>query len=121
MAAQGHEVYIVTSELDKIPDSLASFFGKADIQQRDKEFYENTGVRIIRIPLFAYISGRAIFKSSIFKCVDDLAPDVLYVHGNDSYIGIRYTLKLGKLKYPVIFDNHMLDMASTNKFNKLFD
>jgi glycosyltransferase involved in cell wall biosynthesis len=120
MSSQGHQVYIVTSELDKIPAVLTNFFGKNNIQERDETFTKNTGVRIIRVPLWARISGRSIYKSSIFKIVDSLCPDVLYIHGNDTYLGIRYTFKLGKLKYPVIFDNHMLDIASKNKFNKLF-
>lgn len=120
MSKLGHEVYVVTSELDKIPEHLTAFFGADNILEKDEEFYQETGVRIIRIPLRFYISGRSVYKKSIFQAVDDLKPDVLYIHGNDTWIGIQYILRSAKLNYPLISDSHMLEMASVNKFNKLF-
>jgi glycosyltransferase involved in cell wall biosynthesis len=119
-AQNGHKVTFVTSEAAKLPKVLTSFFNFSNIRERDLLFEKNTGVKVIRIPLYAYISGRSIYYESIFKTVDSLKPDILYVHGNDSYIGIRYAFKLKKLKYPVVFDNHMHDKASRNKFKYLF-
>lgn len=119
-AKLGHEVYVVTSELNKVPSGLKDFFGNNNIKELDKEFYEKYDVKIIRIPLYAYISGRSIYSSRIFKIVDSLKPDIAYVHGNDTYIGIRYILKVRRLKYPVISDNHMARIASQNKFRNLF-
>ncbi|MEF9864664.1 MAG: glycosyltransferase family 4 protein, partial [Christensenellaceae bacterium] len=120
MAEQGHKIFVITSEMQKIPAYLKDFFDVKHLEDRDRAYTQNTGVEIIRIPLVAYLSGRSIYSSHIFKKIDDIDPDILYVHGNDTYIGIRYALKLGTLSYPVVFDNHMVEMASHNKFKKLF-
>ena len=101
----GHDVIIVSSRMEKMPKHLTSFFNTSDIAERDKHFESNTGVKILRVPIYSYISGRSIYYESVFKTVDRLTPNILYVHGNDTYIGIRYALKLKKLNYPVVFDN----------------
>lgn len=116
----GHEVIIVTAEMDKMPEELTSFFGKDNVRESDEKYEKNYGVKIIRVPMIKYISGRAWFDRSIFSVVDKLKPDVLFVHGNDSLIGMQYLLKVKKLKYPLVCDSHMLEMASVNKFNKIF-
>lgn len=115
-----NEVFVITSKLDKIPDFLTEFFGKDHISERDRHYEMRTGVKILRLPILKYISGRSIYYPSIFRVIDGLTPDILYVHGNDTYIGIRYAARIGRLKYPVIFDNHMLDMASKNRFRRVF-
>ena len=79
-----------------------------------------TGVKIIRLPIKVYISGRVIFGEILDRTVQNLNPDILYVHGNDSVAGIQYILKSNKLNFPIITDSHMLEMASTNKFNKIY-
>lgn len=118
--AHGHDVVVVCAELEKMPNDLSTFFGKEEIGAKDEAFRVSTGVRIVRIPLRAYVSGRAIYSGEIFRAVQALRPDLLYVHGNDTYIGIRYALRLKRLPYPVVFDNHMLAMASRNPFNNIF-
>jgi glycosyltransferase involved in cell wall biosynthesis len=120
MVKQGHEVYIVTSKMERIPDKLTNFFGKKEIDKADKDYMEKTGVKIIRLPILNYVSGRAIFTNYLFQLVDALYPDILYVHGNDTLTGIRYILKVDKLNYPIITDSHMLEMASVNPLNKVF-
>lgn len=116
----GHEVTIITSELDKVPDSLTSFFGRDNIEERDNEYSEKYGVKILRLPVRSYISNRAFFYSKVFDVIKAEQPDVVFVHGNDRLLGMQYLLKLKKMVYPLIMDNHMLEMASNNKFNKLF-
>ena len=116
----GHEVFIVTSQMDIIPDELTKFFGKDNVSQTDKAYEDAYGVKIIRVPARRYVSGRVIYTSEIFTTVDNLKPDLLFVHGNDTLIGMQYILKAKKLPYPIVSDSHMLEMASTNKFNKLF-
>ena len=74
---QGHSVTVITSELEKMPSYLTSFFGKENIQKRDEVFYHLTGVKIIRMPLLGYYSGRSIYHPKIFKTVNSLSPDVL--------------------------------------------
>jgi len=119
-AKKGHKVFIITAEMSKLPTNLTSFFGNENIDQKDSDYFMETGVKIIRVPLLSYFSGRAIYSNKIFSVADSLSPDILYVHGNDTYIGMRYTLRIQKLRYPIILDNHMLEMASLNPFNKVF-
>lgn len=120
MVKQGHDVTIVTSEMEKIPTSLTSFFGKDNIEQADTKYTNLTGVKIIRLPLKTFISGRAVFGTNLFSKVEELSPDILYVHGNDTLTAMRYLIRINKINYPIIMDSHMLAMASVNKFNKIF-
>lgn len=117
---QGHQVTIVTTELDKIPDHVVSFFGKENIQARDAEFTKNTGVKIVRMPLLSYYSSRAIYYPSIFEQVRQLNPDVLFLHGLDTFGVIMFLLRYKSFKFPMVTDSHMLEMASKNKFNYIF-
>ena len=120
LSSFGHKVYIITSKLDKIPDNLTSFFGKNDIEKYDSEYEKITGVKIIRLPIKAFISGRAVFTSLLKKTVEGLNPDILFVHGNDTLSGMTFLHSINKLKYPVVCDSHMLEMASTNKLKRVF-
>ena len=61
MAQMGHEVTVITSEMDKIPEHLTSFFGRDNIEYYDRLYTEKYGVKIVRIPLKGFVSGRAIF------------------------------------------------------------
>lgn len=117
---RGHEVIIVTAEMEKIPEELTSFFGRDNVKKSDENFENKYNVKIIRIPVIKYISGRVVYDKSIFSIVDDLKPDVLYVHGNDTLIGMQYIWRVNRLNYPIVTDSHMLEMASTNKFSKYF-
>lgn len=119
-ALQGYDVTVVASEIDKVPDHILGFFGKEDIQKKDIDFMNETGVKLIRLPVYRYISGRAIYKRGVFKKISELNPDILFIHGNDTYIGMRYIFRLNKLKHPIIYDNHMVDVASHNKFRALY-
>lgn len=117
---QGHEVIIVTGELDKIPNFLTSFFGKENIVEKDKKFHEVTGVKIIRYPLFGFFSGRAIFKFGLHKLIKSLNPDVLFIHGEDTLTGIKLLLDYKNMNMPYVLDCHMLEMASMNRFREVF-
>ncbi|WP_434399821.1 glycosyltransferase family 4 protein [Planococcus sp. 11815] len=120
MVNQGHKVYVITSKINKAPESLTDFFGKDDISLKDQEYTADTGVEIKRVDTKGFISGRAVFEKELFKVVSDLNPDVIYVHGNDSLTAMRYLLRYKKKKFPLVLDSHMLEMASVNKFNKVF-
>lgn len=117
---QGHDVTVVTGELEKIPDSLTGFFGKDNIKQYDEVYTKKYGVKIIRIPIISYISGRCLFSRSLETTVEELNPDILFVHGVDTLVGIKYVFKVAKLRYPLVCDSHMLEMASINPFNKQY-
>jgi len=120
MVKLGHKVTIITSEMNKIPEPLVSFFGCQNIIDCDKEYTKLTKVEIYRLPLIGFVSGRAIFTNEIYKVIKKLDPDVLYIHGNDTLTAMRILMKIKKLSYPIIMDSHMLEMASVNKFNKMF-
>ena len=116
--SQGHEVIIVCSELRKVDQNLISFFKITN--KKDEDFSQRTGVKIIRIPLLGFYSSRSIYNPIIFKTINELNPDALFVHGEDTLIGIQYIYKSSKLKFPLILDCHMLEMASQNRFAKFF-
>lgn len=117
---QGHSVTIVTPEMRKIPDRLKSFFGYSDITELDEAFTLRTGAKIIRVPMFIYYSGRAIYTMKLFSVIGRIKPDILYIHGNSSFAGIVYTLLYWKLNHALILDTHMLDMATSNTYSGLF-
>jgi glycosyltransferase involved in cell wall biosynthesis len=119
-AREDNDVIIVTAAMDKIPERLKGFFGSDEIEARDAEYSKKYNVKIIRKPIYSYYSGRSIYKFGFFRYIISLKPDLLYVHGNDSFAGIYFTLINRMLGFPLIFDNHMLEMATKNYFNKAF-
>lgn len=118
---EGHEVTIVTSELEKVPTFLTSFFGKDNIPEKDAAFQRDTGVKVVRLPLLGFYSGRSIYRPGrLFRAVDREAPDVVFVHGEDTLTGILFIRAAKRLKYPIVLDCHMLEMASENRFREYF-
>ncbi len=117
----GHEVIIMTSELERMPTELTVFFGKDNISYKDDIFEEKYGVRIVRCPIYNYRSGRSIYKKKIFSLIEKEEPNVVFVNGNDSLIGIQLILRQkGNRKYALVTDSHMLEMASENPLRKVF-
>ncbi|HIX95525.1 MAG TPA: glycosyltransferase family 4 protein [Candidatus Gemmiger excrementipullorum] len=116
----GHEVTIVTACAERMPQQLADFFGVENIAGYDREYTQTTGVQIIRLPVYGFVSGRAIFTGELRKTVDRLQPDVLFAHDNDTASAMQFIAQLGHLPYAFVTDSHMLAMASVNRFNKLF-
>lgn len=119
-ARMGHETVIITAELDKMPDYLTGFFGRDNIAARDRDYETRYGVKIIRLPIWAYLSGRAIFKGDMAKLVNSLHPDILYVHGNDTAVGMWLLRHKARLNCPMVMDNHMVEMASQNPLRKAY-
>lgn len=121
MVMQGHKVIVLTSKLDKMPSSLTSFFGKENIYEKDKMFEKKTGVIIKRVPIRKFISGRAIHYKSYYHLIEKLKPDIVYSHGESNITAMYYALNFNKLKYPIIMDSHMIEMASENKLSGQFN
>ena len=117
---QGHRVIIIASELDKSPDFLKSFFGNNNIQEKDTQYFNNTGVEILRCPSYFWFSGRAFLKGELFDLIKNVNPDVLFIHGESTLTSIRLLLRYKRLNLPCIIDSHMLEMASINKFKHIF-
>lgn len=120
LVKKGMENFILTSEIDNVPENLTSFFGRENLEKFDKEYEKLTGVKIIRVPVKRFLSSRAVFGKELDRVVDQIQPDIVYVHGNDTLIGMKYIWKQKRLKFALISDSHMLEMASVNRFNKLF-
>lgn len=117
MVSFGHEYIILTTDL---PDPMG-FFSNENINARDEEFYEKTGVKIIRLNCKKIISGRAVWNYKLFKkTLEAIAPDVVFFCGNDTLIAMQYLINIKKSKYAVITDSHMLAMASKNKLAKIY-
>ena len=121
LVEHGNEVIIVTVDnMEIFPRSLTDFFGIKDVSSRDRWYEKTFNVKIVRVKAHGYYSGRTFYTSEIYSVVESLQPDLLFVHGNDSLIGMEYTRLATKLPFPVIFDSHMLSIASRNRFSSLF-
>lgn len=121
LAKMGHEQYILTGELDQIPERVTKFFGKNNVQETDEKYVQENNVKIIRLPLRGYISGRVIFGPELDREINIIKPDVIYVHGNDTVYGMKYIYKYKKEgKTLLITDSHMLDIASKNRLAPIF-
>lgn len=118
MAKDGHDVYIVSSEIDKLAYYLSNFFGKEGIASADVEYQEKNGVKVIRRPVYGYFTRKTFFQLGFLKYlktlqyIQSLKPDVLFVHANDCIFGILSILYANQLSFPLVLDNHMLDMAT---------
>lgn len=121
LVEHGHDVTVVcASNLDIFPESLTSFFGINNIEARDAEYTSKYGVKIHRVKAAGYYSGRTFYSSALYREIDSLNPDILFVHGNDTIPGMRYTMKARQLAYPLIMDSHMLSVATKNPLAGLF-
>lgn len=116
----GHQVTIITAELDKLPDYLTSFFGKEHIEERDKAYEEDFGVKIRRLPIKNFISGRAIFTDALLPTIRSYHPDVLFAHGCDTASAMWSLWNRKKLGCPILLDSHMVLEASHNRYAPLF-
>lgn len=120
MAQKGHKVTIITSDLSIMSQNLMDFFGNDNLTEKDEKFEKAYGVKIVRIPIKMIISGRAIITKDFYNAIRKVSPDIVFVHGNDTMTGMRYLLNLKRMPYPLIMDSHMLEIASVNRFNKIF-
>lgn len=118
---QGHEVYIITTPVDKLRSVFKFSSDNGHLVEYDKQYEDNTGVKIIRMPVKGFVSNRAIFTKELFYRIDEIRPDVVMLHQIETYASIVFVLKGYHKKYPTISDSHMLKMASKNKFAVLFN
>ncbi len=114
----GHEVVLVVGN-SYAPWASVGFLG-GSFERMDREYESQYGVKIIRVHSKARISGREVLERRLFQIVDDEKPDIVLVHGSDTLTALRFIRKINLLSYPVIFDNHMLEIASRNRFRSLF-
>lgn len=120
LVRQGHKVTILTGEMEKMPEHLTAFFGRDHMEERDRAYEQAYGVKIVRLPLRAFVSGRAFFAPGLMDAIRAEQPDILYVHGNDTVTGMWATWNRKKFGCPLVLDSHMLEMASENRLRNLF-
>lgn len=118
-AMQGHEVIILTGEH---PEEHPTFKGlnDCDVPYMDSQFEKQYNVKIVRIPIFGVVSGNVIYKPGYIKKLKDLDPDVIMCHTNDTMSAITIARARKRINKPIVFDNHMLAMASVNPLHKIF-
>lgn len=117
---EGHEVYIVTCPMEFWDEHRKAFWGAENIEARDKQYEKESGAKVIRFPAYKKYSSRIIYKKGFSEFIDNLKPDILFIHAESSFVTFQYLLKLKKLKYPIIMDSHSLEMAAHNKLRKPF-
>lgn len=119
-AVEGHEVTIITSNnIEKHP-TFAGFANDGNIEELDTEYSNKYGVKIIRLPIWKVISGRVIYKGGYIEKIKELNPDVIMCHTNDTLSSIRIAQRYKSINIPIVFDNHMLEMAAKNPLSKAF-
>ena len=117
---QGHDVTILTVDKEHLYGVYKDFGDDGStVLAADMEYMQMSGVDIVRIPTKGYFMHRAIYSKNLFKKIDEINPDVIFVHCVETITGMRFLLK--KKKYPLMFDSHMLSMATTNRFAKIYE
>jgi glycosyltransferase involved in cell wall biosynthesis len=120
LSRAGHEIFIFTSEINKSPKRLINFFDVSNIEEKDFEFSHRHNVTIIRLKTLFFYSGRSIIRLKYLETIKKFSPDLLFISGNDTYVGILLTLLYPKLGIPLLFNSSMVEMASENRFSKIF-
>ncbi len=122
-AMQGHDVTIISSKnINSFP--VFKQFDNSNLSdaEMDEEYSKKYNVKIIRWPWRKSFlaKNRIIHKKGFVQLLSNIEADIIFVHTNDTLSSIKIAKKYKKIKKPLIFDNHMLDMASKNPFRKLF-
>jgi glycosyltransferase involved in cell wall biosynthesis len=120
MAKLGHEVIILSTELNVVRKHQKPYLDNYN-EQSDIRHFNETNVRIIRVPALGIISDRHIWSFKVYKIIKKLEPDIIFLHDNDTLVSIVYLLFfIKKQQIPLITDSHMVALASKNKLSRLF-
>ncbi len=112
---QGNEVVIITVDKDHLHPVYKAFGDNGDsILDDDIRYTNDTGVKILRIPTKGFFMHRAVYGKDLFSTVRKEKPDVVFVHCVETLTAMRFLLH--KKEWPLMFDSHMLSMASESKF-----
>lgn len=116
----GNEVIILAADNTSMHPAFASFAEAADTYVADRKFEERTGVKVIRLPVYGVISGRTIYKPGFIRVINNIRPDVLMCHTSDTLSAMTILWNHRRIHAPLVFDNHMLEMASANPMRNAF-
>lgn len=122
MVKAGHDVCLITAELDKIPSYLSGFFNCDNVKQKDDEYTNKYGMKIIRIPLKEFVSGRAIFQwEKLKEQIVKEKPDVIFAHQINTVTAVQIIFSKAFRAVPIVSDCHMVEIASVNKYKRIFE
>jgi glycosyltransferase involved in cell wall biosynthesis len=125
-ARAGHDVTVVTSErYFPFPDyenTVETILGKRIISSGTSEL---DGFKIIRLKVSFEFSSR-VWLMNFKRTIRDIKPDIVICHGMASFNSLRIASLKNKLKFRLIYDDHMLyseeNRSLTGRiFYKLFD
>ena len=117
---QGNEVVIVTVSKDQIHPVYREFGDTGESVEKDDEIYQkSTGVKVIRVKTKGYFMHRARISSDMFRVVRAQNPDVVFVHCVETLTAMRFLMH--RKEWPMMFDSHMLSMASQSRFVGAFE
>ena len=121
--AQGNEVYIATVEKKWLYPVFRAFSDDGSgLEEADARYEAETGVKIIRVHAKGYYMRRLIYTREIFDVVDQIKPDVIFVHCVETLTAMRFLLNRKMRKnYPMLFDSHMLSIASSNPYAAIYE
>ena len=109
-AKQGDKVIVITSQNPIFSD-------KSKLKEGDLVLKNKYDIDVIRLDYYAVISSRYLFKG-LFKTIDNLNPDVVFLHGIGDF---KDLILFGKApKYTIVRDCHMSWVASKNKFANIY-
>lgn len=117
---QGHEVIIMSPDRINEHPKFSKFANSDNIQELDKEYTEKFGVKIIRLPWYRVVSGRVIYKNGFIKEINKVNPDIIFCHTNDTLSSMIIAINHKKIAAPLVFDNHMLEIAAKNPLRNIF-
>jgi len=115
----GHDVVIITTDSIK-PWKNEGFVTGYDLLREDRVFESENDVKIFRYKSLGRLFSREVFPKKLFKNELLAQADLIVVHGNDTLTGIRFSFLLKKYEKRLVFDNHMIEEASINRYRGIF-
>lgn len=116
----GNDVYLITSSYNKIWGT----FSIEEINKLDNEFFDKTGVKVIRLKTFPARFSNRVFTFNLKRTLTSLSPDFVYVHSISAphtIIAAKWLKKERKRKkIRAVVDDHMVFVASENPLSNLF-
>lgn len=118
---RGHKIVLVTTN-SLYPWLKNGFVKYAYSYKKYDSYYEKEyGISIKRVKAYFRYSGREIINfMTIHQIINSQKPDVIYVHGIETFIGLYMLMKIKHFTGIVIFDSHMVEYSSKNKLKKIY-
>ncbi len=115
----GFEFLIVTSDTFPFGSRVNS---KDDIIANDIDFEKKYNIRIKRLTCnYSKEDKHWIWIKDIRKVIDEIKPDIIYVHGVESVTAMRIVFSGLNKKHLIVSDTHsLLNQFSNNLKSKLF-